>query len=131
MHELSIAQSIVETVCETARCEGTTQVLSIQLELGLLSGVIKEALEFCFPLASQSTCAENARLDIREIPAFASCPACSQSFELFEFLLVCPECGHFPVTVSSGDRLRIASVEIEDGTNGAVSENGRTGGAKA
>jgi len=113
MHELSVAQSVVELACEHAEHAGAQRVLKVRLELGLLSGVAREALEFCFSLACQGTCAEGAELEIFPQPARATCPRCHGSFELDEFMLICPGCGAFPMNLESGGDLRVDSLEVE------------------
>jgi len=56
VHELSIALNLVEIVEEAARRAGAECVVAVHLRLGAMSGVVREALEFCFPLASDTLC---------------------------------------------------------------------------
>jgi hydrogenase nickel incorporation protein HypA/HybF len=62
MHELSITREILRIVCEAAR---DRRIYTVTLEIGTLSCVSPEAVEFCFNVAAQGTPAEGARLDIR------------------------------------------------------------------
>lgn len=64
MHELAIAQSIVEMADETA---AGRRVCKITIEVGALTCVSKEALEFSFGLVAEGTGAEGAWLDIRAV----------------------------------------------------------------
>jgi hydrogenase nickel incorporation protein HypA/HybF len=113
MHELSVAQSIVDLACEQATKAEATKVLKIRLSLGVLSGVVKEALEFCFPLACKGTCAEGSELDIDVKPAKAHCPECGADFELEDFVLVCSRCGSMPVELVEGGELKVSSLDVE------------------
>src|SRR5690242_2586488 len=61
LHELSIAQSVVDAVCERA---AGRSVHSVRLRVGALTAVVPEAMQFCFDLAVEGTVAEGARLDI-------------------------------------------------------------------
>ena len=64
MHELSIAQSILEIV-QRHLPEGTDrEVKSVRLKVGDRSGIVSESLEFCFKLASEGTAMQGARLEI-------------------------------------------------------------------
>ncbi len=54
MHELSIAMSIVELAEEEAERRGV-QVTAVHLKLGLLSGVVKDALLSCHEIACEGT----------------------------------------------------------------------------
>ena len=50
MHELGLAQAIVEQV--SARAQGA-RVLRVVLEIGKLAAVLPDALRFCFDLAAE------------------------------------------------------------------------------
>ncbi|MFL6442932.1 MAG: hydrogenase maturation nickel metallochaperone HypA, partial [Candidatus Sulfotelmatobacter sp.] len=54
MHELSIAMGIVDAAMDEARQRGV-QVSAVHLRLGALSGVVKDALLFCYEVACQDT----------------------------------------------------------------------------
>jgi hydrogenase nickel incorporation protein HypA/HybF len=64
MHELSMAAALVDQAEGIARREGATRVARIELAVGDLSGVDREALEFAFPLAAERTLAEGATLAV-------------------------------------------------------------------
>ena len=69
MHELSIAISIVDTCTEEARKAGGNSVSSVELEIGKLSGVVPEALEFSWDVAIKDSMLEKAELKINQINA--------------------------------------------------------------
>jgi hydrogenase nickel incorporation protein HypA/HybF len=68
MHEMSIAQSILEVVQQYARDNGHTgdvnvpRVRSVRLKVGEMAGVAPESLQFCFEVASEGTVARGAEL---------------------------------------------------------------------
>jgi hydrogenase nickel incorporation protein HypA/HybF len=66
MHELSIALSIIDLAEEEMRRHGGDRVRSILIDLGALSGVAWEALQFSFGLACEGTPAEGSSLVVRE-----------------------------------------------------------------
>jgi hydrogenase nickel incorporation protein HypA/HybF len=108
MHELAITESVVERVLE--RTTGR-QVACVHLRVGRLSGVVPDAMLFCFDLATSGTSIEGATLDIVEIPGRAHCRACDAEFELPDLILLCP-CGSADVAVLSGKELEISSVDL-------------------
>ncbi len=55
MHELSIAQSIVDSAREHAALNGGRRVLRIGVRVGEISGVAVDALEFCFGMTVKDT----------------------------------------------------------------------------
>ena len=61
MHEMSITQSIVE-ICEEHA--GGRRVRSVTLEIGELSGVVPDAVEFCFAACTRDTLLDGALLTI-------------------------------------------------------------------
>jgi hydrogenase nickel incorporation protein HypA/HybF len=68
MHELAVAQNIVEKVDETAAGRKVRRVI---VEIGRDSCVSGDALSFSFGLAAEGTAAEGAMLDIRAVPGGA------------------------------------------------------------
>ena len=68
MHELSIAVNIVDIACEEAERQGDSRVDAVYLNLGVLSGVVKEALLFSWELACEGSRIAGARLAIRDVP---------------------------------------------------------------
>lgn len=109
MHELSIAQSMVELVEEAARGR---RVRRIALEIGVLSGVMSEAIAFCFDIVAEGTPAEGAVLDINEIPAVARCDTCGTEFECPSELAACG-CGSYRLTYLRGREIKVKSIELD------------------
>ena len=68
MHELSIAQSIVEMVRKHLPAGEMRGVKSVTLKVGDRAGVAPESLEFCFGAASEGTAAQGAKLRIENVP---------------------------------------------------------------
>jgi hydrogenase nickel incorporation protein HypA/HybF len=67
VHELSIAMSLVELACEEKEKRQLPRVQAVHLRLGLLSGVVREALVFSFDVASAGTSIEGAALRVEEM----------------------------------------------------------------
>jgi hydrogenase nickel incorporation protein HypA/HybF len=82
MHELSIAHSIVSTAVEAARNAGVSDVRSVTLQLGELSGVVDEALTFGYEIASAGTMLEGSKLEIERVKAKIWCEVCATEREL-------------------------------------------------
>ncbi|EIE97797.1 hydrogenase maturation nickel metallochaperone HypA/HybF [Saccharomonospora glauca] len=108
MHELSIAQSVVDAVVEHT---GGARVLSVRLEIGALSGVEADAMRFCFDAVTRGTPVEGAELVVETVPGLGRCTLCGTDVPLSSFLDTCP-CGSVDVDVRSGQQLRIRDVEV-------------------
>lgn len=108
MHELSITQSLVDTVLDRT---GERTVTGVNLRIGPLSGVLPDAMRFCFDIVSAGTPLAGALLRIDEPQGLARCRSCTQEFELADLILLCP-CGSADVEVLSGRELMVLSVEV-------------------
>ena len=108
MHELSIAQSLIDAVLDKT---GGQAVTGVNLRIGPLSGVLPDALRFCFDVASAGTTLAGARLRIDEPQARGHCRECGTDFAMTDMFLLCP-CGSADVAVVSGRELNLVSVEV-------------------
>ncbi len=108
MHELSIAQSIIDACAERA---GGQRVLCVTLEIGCLAGIAVDALEFCYPLCADGTPLQDSRLEIVSMPAWAHCRVCGTELQPTQFLAACT-CGSVELDYRGGDELRIRSMEV-------------------
>ena len=107
MHELSITQSVVDTVVERVECK----VTGVRLEIGRISGILPDAVRFCFDLVCAGTPLEGAWLEIVEPEAKARCRVCAEEFAPASAVVLCP-CGSADVDVLAGRELRITAVEV-------------------
>ncbi|HEY1499238.1 MAG TPA: hydrogenase maturation nickel metallochaperone HypA [Acidobacteriaceae bacterium] len=113
MHELSIAMSIVDLAQEEAELR-RVQVDAVHLELGALSGVVKDALLFSYEIACGGTLLEGSRLIVREIPVEVYCPACQTPKILASIQwFCCPDCGTPTSEVLHGRELMITALELK------------------
>jgi hydrogenase nickel incorporation protein HypA/HybF len=108
MHELSITQSLIDAVLDRT---GERTVTAVNLRIGPLSGVLPDAMRFCFDVASAGTPLEGATLMIDEPQGVARCRSCRQEFELSDLILLCL-CGSADVEDLRGRELMLMSVEV-------------------
>ena len=111
MHEMSITQGIIELCLQHA---AGRRVRSIDVEIGDLSSVVPEAIEFCFEACSRDTLLEGAQLSIIRIPGVGHCQECGATVTLTELYGVCQQCRSNRVTIISGEELRVREIEVED-----------------
>jgi len=112
MHEMSIAESLVDLIEDEARKEGFTRVRRIEVKLGALGHVEPAALRFCFDAIARGTVAEGASLDIETVAGMGCCPRCGCSTAIAQRYDLCPECGSH-VQMTAGGELRLAELEVE------------------
>ncbi|MDJ0707430.1 MAG: hydrogenase maturation nickel metallochaperone HypA [Leptolyngbyaceae cyanobacterium MO_188.B28] len=109
MHELKITQNVVATISKRAKGAKVQRVL---LEIGKLSGIMPEAVRYCFDVCSQGTVAEGAILAIQEIPGLARCSKCGAEIPLDKPLGVCEECGSVELVMIRGQDLKVKEIEM-------------------
>ena len=90
MHEMALAESMLEIVEQTARDNGAGCVTLVRIEIGALSHVEPEALRFCFDVVTRASLADGARLDIRTTPGEAWCMPCGTTVPLPRLGDACP-----------------------------------------
>jgi len=113
VHELGIAQSIVEAVRQEVLRHGGGRVSRVGLKVGELSGVNADALRFSFEVTVQDTELTGAELAIEEVPLRFRCTRCETDFSSVNFESVCPACGSVDTRPSGGDELQIVYLELE------------------
>ncbi len=115
MHELALAQSIVESATRAAREAGARAVREVRLRVGALAGVDASALRFGFEVASRDTLLAGATLEVTPVPLRVFCARCAAVvLPASGCGLRCPACGLLAREVRAGRELEIESLEVED-----------------
>lgn len=133
MHELSIAMEIVDICEEFARNtvadnnsspplsasetsspvkQEPQSIKEIEIEVGDMSGVVFESLEFALNMTVKNTMLENADISIIRIAGKANCNECKTKFKVSELYTPCPTCGKYDFTIIQGKELRVKSITI-------------------
>ncbi len=98
---------------DSARQQGFRTVKTVWLEIGALSGVEIEAMRFSFDVIKKGTLAEEARLEIVEVPGQAWCLPCAKNVTINQRFDACPDCGSYQLQVTGGEELRVKELEVE------------------
>ena len=109
MHELGITRNIVAIVSEHAAGRKVTRVA---LDVGRLSGVMSDAIRFCFDVVARGTCVEGARLDIHDIEGRGRCRVCRVEFVTPALFTPCI-CGSRDVERVAGEELKVREFEYD------------------
>jgi len=113
MHELSIAMSIIETVEENARGRNATIIREVELEVGELSGVEFDALDFAFKNAPLTNFFSDTVFKVLRIKPVARCHECRHEFETNNYANPCPACKSIKTELIKGNELRIKSFSFD------------------
>ena len=113
MHEMSLVEGVRELIEAAAVREGFARVRRVRVEIGQLSGVEREAFEFCFDLAMRDGIAAGAALEVVATPGSGLCADCGRTTALAVVYDPCQHCGAVPVAVTAGTAMRVIDLEVE------------------
>jgi hydrogenase nickel incorporation protein HypA/HybF len=113
MHEMALAESMLEIIESTARKHNATSVTAVRMEIGSLSHVDCDALRFCFDVVTRGSLAEGAELEIDAVAGEAWCMPCGTRVPLARCGDPCPHCGSHQLEVTRGDDMRVKDIRID------------------
>ena len=117
MHELSIAESILDAVRQELAKRPGARPTCVGLRIGEFSAIDIDSLTFCFECVVQGTQWHGLRLDARLCPQRRVCEDCGTEFAVVEYITACSACGSNSSKLVSGDELDFDYLEVEtDGT---------------
>ena len=112
MHEMAIAEGILDIAREHAVRENSARITKIGLLIGEMAGVEEDALRFCFSSLVNGTLAQDAELSIKRVPLVGRCGGCGHEQAIENYIFICPECGG-GLSIVSGRELRVEYLEMD------------------
>lgn len=120
MHEISVANGILERALTAADEYGAKRIDELTLEIGRVTHVNSDQLVFCLEAIAEGTPAEGARIRTETVDPIATCD-CGFHDEPGELALAagfapdirCPNCGGRAELVQ-GQECRLASIDVPD-----------------
>jgi len=99
MHELSMAEAIVETVLDVAKKNDAQEVVEVTIEVGKLTMLNPEQLKFLLGVLIEDTLLEDAEIIIEEVPVEIKCRNCeftglanTDGSDHYLAIVLCPKC---------------------------------------
>ena len=114
MHELGIANSVLEAARAEVQRRPGTRLSRIGLRIGDLAGIDPEALSFCYQALVKETDLESVALEIERREWRQECPRCRRAFAVVDCETACPACGETQTKFAAGDELELAFLGLED-----------------
>lgn len=114
MHEMSIAQNIIEIVEEITKEHQLKNVKKVIVKIGKLVAVVPESLHFCYETLTTGTNMEKSELVINIIPIVGKCSDCNKQFEVESYFFSCPFCKGSNVKLIQGQELNISELEVDE-----------------
>ena len=112
MHEMAIAEGVLDIALSHARTHAAQRIERIHLLLGELSGVETEALSLAFRTLVRGSMAETAQLTWERLPLRGRCHDCGKERALRPQDCLCPDCGG-GMEIISGREMRVDYIEME------------------
>mgnify|MGYP000869055429 CR=1 FL=1 len=111
MHELGLVKHVVRAIEEIGKEEKLTEVASVTLEIGEVSGVIPDYLTDCWKyFRVKSELLKAAELKIETVPAITICGDCQKTFPTLEYKKQCPYCGGEATWLVAGNEFNIKEI---------------------
>lgn len=114
MHELGIALHVMDVIDDLARENELTQVASVTLEVGEVSGVIFDYLEDVWRWAAEKRdLFRGSKLVCETIPAVTICRDCRKTYKTTAHGITCPYCQSTRTELVTGNELNIKEIEAQ------------------
>jgi hydrogenase nickel incorporation protein HypA/HybF len=113
MHEMSIALSIIDLASEQAVKAKAEKIKEIELDIGTLSGIELESLNFALEVAVGGTLLEKSIVKINSIEAESECLECGLIFKSLNLINACPSCKELNTKIIRGREMQLKSLLIE------------------
>jgi len=118
MHELAIAQNILEIVRQSVPEAQAAEVKWVRIRVGTLSGVVPDSLDFCFNAIVSGTSMRHAALAIEQVPTACRCKKCGEQFPIEDMAFICPGCRSTQLELVAGRELQVVEIELLDEKDG-------------
>jgi hydrogenase nickel incorporation protein HypA/HybF len=114
MHEMGIANSVLEAVRNEMRRYPDAHPSKVCVRVGEMAAIDQDALRFCFDAIKQDTELEQLQLEVELCARRHRCHRCQHEFVVHDYLFRCPDCASLETECISGDELELAYLEVEE-----------------
>jgi len=114
MHELSIAQEIINILETNVPTESYRQVSKVKVKIGKFSNILSDSLQFCFEVVINNSKFSNTKLEIETVPLIIECSDCRSKIEIEPPVFICSNCGSSNINLITGNEMSIDLIEIND-----------------
>jgi hydrogenase nickel incorporation protein HypA/HybF len=113
MHELPVAQSILEIALKHAAQAGAQRISNLYIVMGELSSMVDDSIQFYWDMIARDSIAEGAVLHFRRVPAELQCMTCFEKYHPVDGQLVCPQCGGVGARILAGEEFSLEAIDVE------------------
>jgi hydrogenase nickel incorporation protein HypA/HybF len=127
MHELALAESILDAVGRELEAYPGAAPIRVGVKVGALAAVDVDALRFCFEIALHGSKWPQLKLDAQVVPGEVHCLACGHEMRTETTVLDCKRCGSTQTVMHGSDELDLTCLEVERDGNDHVEAEGAEG----
>jgi hydrogenase nickel incorporation protein HypA/HybF len=117
MHELAIAERLLDRALAAAADHGADRIEALTVELGTATHLVTDQVRFCIETVAEGTAADGATVRFDRVAARGECD-CGWHGELPTLAAAqlapdrrCPDCGA-GVELTAGDECRLAAIDV-------------------
>ena len=110
MHEMALAEELLEQVLDFDRAKQAKRVESLQVNCGEQRLVVFDAFKMAWRTVAEGTIAEASTLELKEQPMLARCRICLQEFRPSIDDYRCSRCGEADVDIVEGNDIILESM---------------------
>jgi hydrogenase nickel incorporation protein HypA/HybF len=114
MHEVSVANSIIDIIQSAIPKESNGYVCSVLIKVGALSSIEVDALQFAFDIVKARTLLAKAVLKMEIVEGKGQCTQCGCEFSMNSYAIPCPDCDSYLIKIIQGKEMKVISFELED-----------------
>ena len=113
MHELGIVVHVIKQIEELAKEKNVKEVKELTLEVGEVSGVVKEYFLDAFDWAKKKTeYMKDCKLNVIIIEGISYCQDCKDTFKTTQYGKTCPKCGGSHTYLITGRDVSIRDIKV-------------------
>lgn len=119
MHEVSIAESLIETITKEA-IRLNAKPISARISCGQLNPINNEVMQFAFEVVTKGTCCEGMSISVVHVPWRGTCRECSHEFDFDIYSPKCPQCDSDKFNMADDAPLQLDEIEFDELARPAV-----------
>jgi hydrogenase nickel incorporation protein HypA/HybF len=114
MHEVSISQTIIDSLENELEEDKLENIRKVYLQIGILSCVEPVILKHVFSMMVAGSSLERAELETEIVDVLVMCENCNKEFKVEKYIFICPDCGKPSSNIIKGKELRIYKIILEE-----------------
>ena len=113
MHEMSVAESLVETITKEAK-KANAKPTCATISCGQLNPINEEVMKFAFEVVTRDTICEGMDIKVVQVSWQAKCKDCAEPFDFDVYSPKCPKCEGTKFELEEDAPLLLDEIEFDE-----------------